>query len=910
MDRRKKRRIVSACLVSLSIGAAIIVGGGIGIAVARTANIPQSWQIENKKVSLPTEILDRSGKLISQFNGVEHHQRVSIGSLPKYVIYALLTREDQNFFHQGAFSLRGTLRAAINDLLGSYFSGGSTITQQLSGMLYANRDHITIRRKLRELWYAFQLEKRLTKWQVLQMYLNTVYFGRNNYGIEAASEYYFGHSATKLTLAESVALIIQLADPAGLDWISHPKHAKAIQHAVLEQMVKRGYVTQAQADQSFLQFWQDYPYSRPSSQTPYASSTSKAPYFTSYVRQQLQQDLYGNLSFLRDGLVVHTTLNLRYQRDAQRIMRKYIAKYNKIHEKNTQSIFSNVKSSITPALNLLSLTFNLPKIELATHKRNEQSALAYYLANLNPEINAMSMVLGIPELTAFTSRAHALRRQQMKKTTVEGALITLGDHTGEILSMVGGYNWKQSQFNRAVDGRLQEGSSIKPLYYSAAISSGKLTVGSPLYDGPVVFWNPDGTPYRPRDFLGQWQGLVSLRWALQDSINVASLEILKKVGFKKAIDRMAPMLGLSKYKNNQTYFPHLYPLGLGITPVAPINMARAYATFANQGRLVTPIAIKFVQDRTTGKVVLQPEKDLRVRQQHEGKKLQIMSPQTAYIMVNLLKSVVTAGTLWQTYFDVGGWNGMPMAGKTGTTENWDDAWTVGFSPYYTTAVWFGFDHHGTSLGLGLTGATGAGPVWAHYMKAIDAGQPAIPFPKPNTGLVHEIVDCYSGMLPSTYSSCTKNEIFLAGTEPRTSGTLERYRHDRDNAVVQKLQNSALFQSLAGTSPTKIGSMPEHLTLSLPAGSGPTAGLTLGSSSSNEIAKGALSALNRIAKSRSSGGATSSGSGSSSEQQSSSSPSGVTAISGGTTSEKTGIGSTPAAGSSAGSPSAGNNPLLN
>ncbi len=826
MLNSKKRRVLSVSLVVLSALAAILLGGGIGLAIASTDNIPQSLSIGDTKVTLPTQILDRNGRLLSQFNGVEHHQPASISKLPKYVIYALLTREDQNFFHQGAFSFRGTLRAALNDLTGRYFSGGSTITQQLSGTLFANRDKITIRRKLRELWYAFQIEKRLTKFQILQMYLNTAYFGRNNYGIEAASEYYFRHPASQLTLAEAVALIIQLADPAGLDWISHPHTAKSIQRVVLEQMVRKGYVSQAQADQSFRQFWQDYPYNRAASQNPFAKTNSKAPYFTSYVRQQLQQDLYGNLSFLRDGLVVHTSLNLNYQRDAQRVMKKYIAKYNAIHEQSTKTIFAGVKKSITPAVSLLGFAFNLPHVVAATQKRNEQSALNYYLGNLNPGINAMSMIFGLPHLAAFTAQAHSLRRQQRKKTTVEGALITLDDHTGEILAMVGGYNYNQSQFNRAVSARLQEGSSIKPLYYSAAISSKKFTVATPLYDGPTVFWNPDGTPYRPRDFLGQWQGLVSLRWALQDSINVPSLEILQKVGFKKAIARIAPMMGLAKEENNQNYFPHVYPLGLGIVPVAPINMARAYATFANQGQLVTPIAIKFVQDRVTGKVVLQPEKQLRERQLKEGNKLQIMSPQTAYIMVNLLKSVVTSGDLWHTYFDVGGWGGMPMAGKTGTTENWDDAWTVGFSPYYTTAVWFGFDHHGESLGLGLTGATGAGPVWAHYMKDIDSGKPPIPFQKPKTGLVHEVVDCYSGMLPTKYSTCTKNEIFLAGTEPRKFGTLEQYRVKRTNAVVDKLQNSALFQSLSGLPPKKIGALPQHLTLSTPASTGPIASLSL------------------------------------------------------------------------------------
>jgi penicillin-binding protein 1A len=490
-------------------------------------------------------------------------------------------------------------------------------------------------------------------------------------------------------------------------------------------------------------------------------------------------------------------------------MHHYIKKYRAIHLAQHAAIFATVKKQIEPSLSLLGLAFSLPQISRITQKHNEVSALNYYLANLNPTVNALATVFGMPDLAAFTAAAHTIHQKQQSTNTVEGALITLGDHSGEIRAMVGGYSWQESQFNRAVNARLQEGSSIKPLYYSVAISSGKFTVATPIYDAPTVFWNPDGTPYMPRDFLGQWQGMVSLRWALDDSINVASLKILQAVGFKAAINRISRMMGLSQYRNNPHYFPHVYPLGLGIVPVAPINMARAYAPFANQGRLVTPVAIRYVQDRATGKLILQPELQLRQQQQREGKKLQIMSPQAAYVMVNLLESVVTGGDLWQTYFDVGGWNGMPMAGKTGTTENWDDAWVVGFSPYYTSAVWFGFDHKGASLGLGLTGATGTGPAWAHYMKAIDAGKKPIPFPEP-PGIVHVVVDCTSGLLPTQYSTCTKNEPFIAGTQPTTYDTLARYRDLRTSAVVSKLQNSPLVQSLSGTSPGSSISLPMPL----------------------------------------------------------------------------------------------------
>ena len=789
---------MTTLLLTLSVLGALILGSAFGVALAKTDSIPQSSQIEQPKVSLPSEILDRNGKVIAQFSGAERHDQISLTMLPKYVVYALLTREDQNFYHEGAFSLRGTMRAAINIAIGNYFSGGSTITQQLAGMLYTNRDKKTIVRKLKELWYAFQLEKRLTKSQILELYLNNVYFGRNNYGIEAASQYYFGHSASRLTLAESAMLIIQLADPARYYWLKYPDRARVIQHVVLQEMVKNGYVTQAEADQSFAQFWATYPYSRAASTASDLGAGSKAPYFSEYVRQQLEQDLFGKLDYLRDGLVVHTTLNLDYQHYADQVMHSAISKYNSDYKSSSHGVSGDVSKSLEPLLSLLSYSFNLPQINRVGSSQNKQRAMNDYLLHLNPAINVVSMMLGLDHVAQFTAMAHVVRRQKEQSTQVEGALITLDDHTGEILAMVGGYDWNTSKFNRAVDGRIQEGSSIKPLYYSVAISSGKLTAASRLYDGPVIFYNQNGTPYQPYDFLGQWQGAVSVRWALQDSINVPSLEVLQTVGFDAAINRISRMLGMEQYKNDPNYFPRVYPLGLGIIPVAPINMARAYAVFANQGREVDPIAINYVEDRATHQIILEPERQLRDEQKRRGNALQIMSPQAAYVMVNLLESVVSGGTLWQTPYDVGGFDGMPMAGKTGTTQNWSDAWTVGFSPYYTTAVWFGFDQKGRSLGLGLTGATAAGPAWARYMKDIHRGLPRIDFTKPASGLVTERVDASSGLLPTKYSTKTKDEIFIAGTEPRQFDTLSEFQDQRNSAIMNKLQNSAIVQGLSGT----------------------------------------------------------------------------------------------------------------
>ncbi len=799
----RKRRIITEVLLAACVFAAVGLGIGVGVVLAQTRNMQLSQTIDDSQTFLPTQILDTNGKLIGQFFGAERRELVSLDDLPKYLIYALITREDQNFFHEGAVSFRGTVRAAWNIVTGRYVSGGSTLTQQLAGLLFADRTKKTLFRKFKELWYAFQLEKRYSKDQILQMYLNTAYFGRNTYGVEAASQYYFGHRAHDLTLAESAMLVIQLANPARYYPYRYPNRARVIQRTVLDEMVAKGYVTRDEVDESFKDFWSNFDYTRPVSAGIDLAADSKAPYFTEYVRQQLDEQLFGKLDYLRDGLVVHTTLNLDYQLLAQKLVHDAIARYNVIYQDQSRSLFSSVNHDYYPIVGLLALGFDLTNVAQTDDARQKQAAMQEYLGRLNPAVEVASLMLGIDSVHQAAAKAHAIKLQKEEQTTVEGALITLDDHTGEILAMVGGYDWTTSKFNRAVDARIQPGSSFKPLYYSAAISSGKFTASSRLYDGPVVFYNPDGTPYRPFDYLGEWQGSVLLRHALGDSMNVPSLEVLNGVGFEAAIDRASRLLGMEKYKNDHAIFPRVYPLGLGVIPVAPINMARAFAVFANGGREVVPVAIKYVQDRS-GNIILEPEKETMAELRRKGSDAQIMSPQVAYIMTSLLEGVVNDGTLTWAKWQAGGFDGMPMAGKTGTTQNWSDAWTIGYSPYYTTAVWFGFDQRGGSLGLSLTGATASGPVWANYMKAINKDLPLIDFPRPSTGLVEVRVDDKSGLLPTPQSVDTYPEIFLAGTEPHRFDDVSGFQQQRNQEILQKLQNSAIMQTPSAVQSAQMG----------------------------------------------------------------------------------------------------------
>jgi penicillin-binding protein 1A len=306
-----------------------------------------------------------------------------------------------------------------------------------------------------------------------------------------------------------------------------------------------------------------------------------------------------------------------------------------------------------------------------------------------------------------------------------------------------------------------------------------LTPTSLINDVPIVFHNEDGTPYLPLNFRGEWKGTVLLYDALAQSMNVPSLKVLDTIGFDAAINRASALLGYTSADDIRRIFPRVYPLGLGIISTSPLRMAKAFATFANQGREVTPMAIRSVEDRN-GKVVLDIERDIRLQQRRQGNDIQVISPQNAYIMVSMLKKTVEQGTLagpslnpadnWSYKFNFKDENGknfrMPMAGKTGTPQNWSDAWTVGFSPYYTTAIWFGFDKPGNSLGVNLTGSTLAGPVWADFMREVHQGLPFKDFVRPTSGIIDVTVCVKSGLLKT--AACNQGDVtlpFLEGTQP-------------------------------------------------------------------------------------------------------------------------------------------------
>jgi len=764
---------IAKILITFTIVCAIIMGIGLGFSLAETTNIKNQENFVEFAPALPSKILDINGTLITEFSAEEKRELVSLSVLPRHLIHAALAREDPQFYSHRGFSVRGIIRAAFGKIIGRELGGGSTITQQVAGTLYTDRTEKSIRRKIKELWWALQMERRYTKNEILEIYLNYMYMGPGTYGVEASSKYFFGHSAREITLAEAALLVIQLSSPSRYNPLDNPNTAMNRQRYVLDRMIEFGYTTREEADASFAEYWDNYDYTR-ASMSAYYHREDKAPWFSEYVRRELESMLYGSMDYYRDGYVVHTTLDLRHQEAAEKFMAEGLAKANKEFARNRGKSNVQAERTYVPIVDLLTLCFDLRDIHSTSSAQNEQKSLSRYTKTINPIVDMAALAFGINDLKIATNMGFGNLKVSTEQNVVEGALISIENQTGYITAIVGGSHYDESnQLIRATQGNIQPGSSFKPLYYSAAIDSKKLTAASLIYDVPIVFHNEDGTPYIPLNFRGEWKGSVLLYDALSHSMNVPSLRVLDTIGFDAAIERAAALLGITNPEQIRNTFPRVYPLGLGIISSSPLRMARAFAIFGNQGREVTPIAIRSVEDRN-GRVVLDVERDLRLQQRRAGN-AQVISPQNAYIMSRILEKTVEEGSLangagWGAKFTFKDENGksfrMPVAGKTGTPQNWSDAWAVGYSSYYTTAVWFGFDKPGNSLGVELTGSTLAGPVWGNYMREIHQGLVRRDFARPASGIMDVTVCAKSGLLKT--HSCNEGEVtlpFLAGTQP-------------------------------------------------------------------------------------------------------------------------------------------------
>ncbi len=762
-------------LLGVTFFISLILGLILGTALAAIRNFEFYEEMDARQSPLPTRVYDIKGRLITEFYSDENREIIALNDMPVHLLNAIVTREDQDFYNHPGYSIKGIIRAAWGYFTFNYQGGGSTLTIQVAGHRYADRTEYNIGRKLVELWYAMLLEKRYSKNEILAYYLNEMPFGGGTNGVETASKYYFNKSVTDITLAESVLLVNILSSHTTYSPLKNPEIAKERQRYILDEMVELGYATQEEADFSFNLYWLNYDYTR-NTLGDFFNRHDEAPWFSEYVRSQLEDELLGSQDIYRSGLNVYTTLDLDYQKIADEIMIQYTERANNIYKEELQNRVPYIENTLIPLTNFFALTYDISGMSSSGTSIRRIKVLDYYHENINPVVDIISSSLNLEELRKPIGESYVLLDLLNQKTQIQGALISIDSHNGQIRAMVGGNEFTYlNQFNRATIGELQPGSSFKPLYYSEAINSKMLTASSILSDSPVAFPNDDGTLYTPLNYIGDWYGLVTVRQGLALSLNIPSLRVLDTIGFDAAINRASLLLGISDPAEINRRFPRKYPLGLGVTSVSPLQMARAFATFVNQGVAVDPIAILYVEDRN-GNIILNPEQESI--KQRMNPEYQVLTPQAAYIMTQLLSSTVDWGTLIYGKNHAGGFDpDWDIAGKTGTTQNWADGWAVGFTNDITTAIWFGFDTPGNSLGRKQAGANVAGFPWAVFMKTIheEMSLEAATFVEPD-GIVYREICTKSGLLPDPDGYCegsTRLEVFISGTQPWQYGDYHR-----------------------------------------------------------------------------------------------------------------------------------------
>ena len=591
----------------LTVGAlavAFILGAtAAGVVGAIAAYVPNRDRIYDPPYQA-TRLYARDGQLVASFYR-ENREFTPLGDVPGVMRHAVLAIEDDRFYQHGGVDFRAIARASLRNLRArALVEGGSTITQQLARSLFLTPER-SFNRKATEAVLALELERRLTKDEILERYLNQVYFGQGAYGVGMAARVFFGKSPRELTLDESALLAGLIRAPSLDNPYGHPDRALERRAVVLRRMAQLGYVTSrdaAGAQRAPLRLSRDQP-------AGYVGM--RAPYFASMVLQYLI-GRYGEETVYNGGLRVYTTLDLGMQEAAQRSVRQGIADAEPLH-------------------------------------------------------------------------------------VSQGALVALDPETGAIRAMVGGVDFAESKFNRAWQAERQAGSSFKPFIYTAAVAAG-WRPWKRILDAPVSYPAGDGTSWRPKNYDRRYRGWVTMRRALERSINVPAVRTLEEIGPDTVISYARRMGIASPLRSNLS-------LALGASEVTPLEMASAYGTLATLGIRAQPMAVTLVTDRAG-----------RVLERNTPRREQALSETVAYAMVDMLKGVISHGTGRAASLD------RPVAGKTGTSDDYRNAWFIGFTPHLATAVWVGNDDN-TPMQR-VTGGTVPAQVWAAFMRQAVESAPA------------------------------------------------------------------------------------------------------------------------------------------------------------------------------------------
>ncbi len=620
--------------------------------------LPSLEQLENPHPEIATRIISTDGEPIDQFF-VKNRTNVHLRNVPPFLIKALIATEDRNFYHHWGIDLWGNVRAVFTDIFSLHAKqGASTITQQLARNLYLTQEKTAIR-KLREAVTAVEIERTHTKNEILEMYLNVTYFGRGTYGIQAASQAYFGKDVNKLTPAQCAYLVGILKGPENYDPEDDYDRAINRRNTVIDNTVSAGFITREEAEK----IKKD-----PLKVKPYVGYQGIAPHFAEMVRQQLAKmpELQG-YDIYRDGLIVYTTLNAQMQRAANRAVLEHIADYQK---------------------NVVNKTWSWGR-----HKALLDSVLMRAVRNTPDYRTASSDAERVKVAQEFYADKDFVDSVKEAELQLQTGLVCIDQATGQIVAMVGAANYKEVRYglNHATQILRQPGSSFKPIVYASAFEHGA-TPETFVSNEPLTIGS-----WRPHNFAGEYEGgSVTIRTAIEQSINLAAVHAIQDLTSAADVVRMAKRLGI------RSTIPPYPSIALGTAEVSPLDITSAYSVFANEGVRATPYAIMRVEDRN-GKILYEQKPNYE----------NVLEPKICHELTSALEGVVQHGTATRilNYFRY------PAAGKTGTTQNYADAWFVGYTPEYTAGVWVGFDDKRITFNSSNgQGGRAAAPIWGKFMK--------------------------------------------------------------------------------------------------------------------------------------------------------------------------------------------------
>ncbi len=779
------QRIFFSCLIALGA----VIGIFIAYIIITFSELKDIKPLENySSYDVPTKVYDINNKLITEYYR-EKRELVSFKALPDSLIKAIIAAEDNDFYNHHGFNPMAFFRAIIVDIIkGKRAQGASTITQQLAKNLFTGGEKSYFR-KIIELWYAFQIEKKYSKEEILELYFNKVYFGHGCNGVQAASHYFFDKDVKDLTIGEASLLAGLVQSPESDSPVLNPYKAQSRHREVLNSMVKMNFLTKDEADDIFDQFWNNYAtIMKVKAINVQKTQSNPAPFFTEFIRQILTQR-YGEDKLYSGGLQIYTTLDIDKQNVANDEMDKQISNEQINYDHDTRLNTQRFKENYQDIIDLVSLYFGINTIKVGKGRVREHLENMY--KNYNDMIYLSSFVLGLNGLNDKIKGQYRLPALvQQKQDQVEGAMISINPKNGYIEALVGGSEFNYAnQYNRAMLAQRQMGSLFKVVYYTDAIDRGIITPASVYMDMPMIYDDPSGKPYEPRNYEGTFRGKIRVRDALRYSVNVVAVQIwdhmLRTLGYNSIIDKMSQYFSIPSDELRNRVKPSLsYALGVGA--FTPFEVAKFFACIANDGVAVKPLAILKVKDRF-GRVIddFEMERDL-----DRDSRKQVMSPGAAFIMQSMLNTVLYEGTGFEAVSETG-FPTMAAGGKTGTAENWKDAWFAGFTKDLTTIVWMGFDDPRKSFGKDRTAALVAAPVWMRYMKQVLENAPDIPFQQPSD-VVELQVCANSGLLTTTFCPRVINEYFLKDNAPvkkcdiHTSEATSREDEDKE---IYKLTNS-------------------------------------------------------------------------------------------------------------------------